>query len=226
MLIETRDDEAVLQIRLNRPEHLNALTLALARELLAAVRRGLGDPRIRVLMLSGEGRAFCAGKDRDAPPTPEFVAVLQELTLALMEGGKPVVAAVQGWAVGAGLEIMLNCDVVVAARTARFMLPEAGLGLFGTGAVASLLPRIVGLQRAKALMMLGREFGAADAERWGIVWSIVDDASLIDAAIALSRQLAAGEPSVLAALKTALHRESIGDLPAVLEREAKMHGRS
>ena len=115
----------VLVLRLNRPQRLNALTLALARELLAAVEQADADPAVRVIVLEGEGRAFSAGKDRDDPPTPEFVDVLQRLAAALMDSPKPVVAAVQGWAVGAGVEILLNCDIVVAARDARFKIGRA-----------------------------------------------------------------------------------------------------
>src|SRR3990167_489733 len=129
-------DAGVLELRLNRPERLNALTLALARELLAAVRAGTADPAVRVILLGGEGRAFCAGKDRDDPATDAFVEVLQALAAALVNAPQPVVVAVQGWVVGAGLELMLNGDIAVSARGARLRLPEGHVGLFGTGGVA------------------------------------------------------------------------------------------
>lgn len=223
MLVTSPPEDGVLELRLNRPQRLNALTPELTRHLVTAVQCAGRDPKVRVLLLTGEGRAFCAGKDRDEPGTPEFVAVLQQLALALMDCPKPVVAAVQGWAVGAGLELLLNCDIVVAARSARFMLPEVGAGLFGTGGVMALLPRQIGLARAKGVLMLGGEFGAPQALEWGLVWSLADDAQLHEAGLATARQLASADPEVLRSIKSLLHDEAVGALPAMLEREAAAH---
>lgn len=223
MLVASHPEDGVLELRLNRPQRLNALTVALAEHLLAAVRRAGRDPAVRVLLLTGEGRAFCAGKDRDEPGTPEFAAVLQQLALALMECPRPVVAAVQGWAVGAGLELLLNCDIVVAGRSTRFMLPEVSAGLFGTGGVMALLPRQIGLARAKGVLMLGGEFGAPQALEWGLIWSVADDAQLRDASVAIARRLASADPGILRSLKSLLHEEAVGPLPAMLEREAAAH---
>jgi 2-(1,2-epoxy-1,2-dihydrophenyl)acetyl-CoA isomerase len=222
-LLREWPEDGVLVLRLNRPQRLNALTLALARELLAAVEQADADPAVRVIVLEGEGRAFSAGKDRDDPPTPEFVEVLQRLAAALMDSAKPVVAAVQGWAVGAGVEILLNCDIVVAARDAKFMLPEVNVGLFGTGGVLALLPNTVGLAKAKGALLLGQEITAAEAERWGLIWKLADEPRAEAAAIA--RQLAAADPRILAEIKCLLHRETIGNLGTVLAREAQAHGR-
>jgi len=223
-LIQTLD-AGVLELRLNRPERLNALTLDLVRDLLAAVQAGAADPAVRVILLTGEGRAFCAGKDRDDPPTPVFVGTLQALASALVRARQPVVTAVQGWVVGAGFELMLNGDLTVAARGARFVLPEVQVGLFGTGGVAALLPRLIGLQKAKGLLMLGQELGAADAERWGLVWQVVDDAALADQARLLAQQLAQSSPALLAEVKQLVHREHLGDFDASLAREAQVHQR-
>lgn len=223
-LIQTLD-AGVLELRLNRPERLNALTLGLVRDLLAAVQAGAADPAVRVILLTGEGRAFCAGKDRDDPPNPVFVDTLQALASALVRARQPVVTAVQGWVVGAGFELMLNGDLTVAARGARFVLPEVQVGLFGTGGVAALLPRLIGLQKAKGLLMLGQELGAADAERWGLVWQVVDDAALADQARLLAQQLAQSSPALLAEVKQLVHREHLGDFDASLAREAQVHQR-
>lgn len=223
-LIQTLD-AGVLELRLNRPERLNALTLDLVRDLLAAVQAGAADPAVRVILLTGEGRAFCAGKDRDDPPTPVFVDTLQALASALVRARQAVVTAVQGWVVGAGFELMLNGDLTVAARGARFVLPEVQVGLFGTGGVAALLPRLIGLQKAKGLLMLGQELGAADAERWGLVWQVVDDAALADQARLLAQQLAQSSPALLAEVKQLVHREHLGDFDASLAREAQVHQR-
>ncbi len=218
-------DAGVLELRLNRPERLNALTLALARELLAAVQAAVANPAVRVILLGGEGRAFCAGKDRDDPPAPAFVDTLQALAAALVQAPQPVVTAVQGWVVGAGVELMLNGDLTVAARGARFLLPEVNVGLFGTGGVAALLPRLVGLQKAKGLLMLGQEIGAADAERWGLVWQVVDDAELQAQARQLAGHLARSDPALLAEVKQLLHHEQLGDFAAALARETAVHQR-
>jgi 2-(1,2-epoxy-1,2-dihydrophenyl)acetyl-CoA isomerase len=225
MLVSKRPDAGILELRLNRPQRLNALTLALTQHLLTAVRQASHDDTVRVLLLTGEGRAFCAGKDRDDPATPQFVEVLQQLALALMQGSKPVVAAVQGWAVGAGLELLLNCDIVVAAQSARFMLPEVNAGLFGTGGVLALLPRKIGLARAKGVLMLGQEFSAGQAEQWGLIWSVAQDGELTQSALAIARRLASADRAILGNIKALLHRESFGELGDVLEREAQAHGR-
>lgn len=215
--------EGVLVLRLNRPQRLNALTLALTNELVAALLAADADPEVRVIVLQGEGRAFTAGKDRDDPATPEFVHALQQLACTLMDCPKPVVAAVQGRAVGAGVEILLNCDIVVAARDAKFMLPEVNVGLFGTGGVLALLPRAIGLARAKGALLLGQEFSAEQAERWGLVWTLADDAGV--QALAIARQLAGSDPRILAEIKQLLHREAFGGLGPILAREAQAHGR-
>ena len=225
MLVVRGPEDGVLQLRLHRPGQLNALTHALARELLAAVEQANADDAVRVLLLSGDGRAFCAGKDRDDPGTPEFVDTLQRLARALMDAPKPVVAAVQGWAVGAGLELLLNCDIVVAARNAQFKLPEVSAGLFGTGGVLALLARNVGLARAKGILLLGETFSADAAERWGLVWQVVDDAQLQSQALAVATQLAMSDPRILAQIKALLHEENFGSLEGILEREARAHAR-
>jgi 2-(1,2-epoxy-1,2-dihydrophenyl)acetyl-CoA isomerase len=217
--------DGVLELRLNRPARLNALTLTLARELAAAVRDASADGNVRVLLLSGEGASFCAGKDRDDPATSEFVEALQDVARALMESGKPVVAAAQGWAVGAGLETLLNCDIVVASRDARFMLPEVNLGLFGTGGVLALLPRAVGLPRAKAMLMLGRELPAVDAHALGLIATLCEPQELMATARSVARELAQRDPRVLAEIKASLHRETFGELDDVLAREAQVHER-
>lgn len=222
-LLRIGPHDGVLELRLNRPQRLNALTLALAKDLLQAVAAADRDPEVRVILLRGEGeRGFCAGKDRDDPATSEFVDVLQGIGAALIGTPKPVVASVQGWAVGAGLEVLLACDIVVARRDARFMLPEINVGLFGTGGVLALLPRTVGLAKAKGALMLGQAIGAEQAERWGLIWGLVDDEAAVDA---IARQLAAADAAILREIKRALHEETIGDFAAVLARERQVHQR-
>lgn len=222
-LIETLSHGAVRELRLNRAAKRNALTLAMSRQLLATVQAALADAEVRALLLTGAGSAFCAGKDRDDPAGPEFVAVLQALAAALMDSGKPVVACVQGWVVGAGLELMLNADIVVAARSSRFMLPEVRLGLLGTGAVTTLLPAAVGLQRAKALMLMGRPFGADDAERWGLVAGVTDDEQALPAALQIATELAGSDAQALAVTKGLLQAAAVGTVHEALARESRAH---
>ncbi|NML42601.1 enoyl-CoA hydratase/isomerase family protein [Ramlibacter sp. G-1-2-2] len=223
MLTRLTPAPGVCELRLDRPERLNALTQPLASALLEAVCAAQEDESVRVLFLTAAGRAFCAGKDRDEPPTPEFVAVLQQLAAAWVDGAKPVVAACQGWAVGASLELLLACDIVVAARDARFQLPEVNVGLFGTGGVFALLPRKVGLARAKGALLLGQPLTAEEAERWGLVWKLAEDAR--EEALAIATQLAQADPTVVGEIKRLLHKEALGTFSSVLAREAQAHGR-
>ncbi|MES1265717.1 MAG: enoyl-CoA hydratase/isomerase family protein, partial [Variovorax sp.] len=107
----------MIELRLNRPQRLNAMTQALALQLHQALQQACADETVRVILLSGAGRAFCAGKDRDDPPTPDFVTTLQSLAQTMIESSKTIVCAVQGWVVGAGLELMLGADLVFAGRS-------------------------------------------------------------------------------------------------------------
>jgi enoyl-CoA hydratase/carnithine racemase len=218
--IATRHADGVADIRLCRPERLNALTPPMAQALLQAVRQAQADPAVRVLLLRGEGRTFCAGKDRDAPGSAAFVDTLQQLADALVHSGKPSVAAVQGWAVGAGLELALNCDLVIASDDARFKLPEVQLGLPGTGGVHALLPRLVGLSRAKALIWLGREFDAQRARDWGLVWETAPRQDLAARALACAHQLAATDPAALRHAKALIHGSALGGFAETLAGEA------
>lgn len=219
MELITQLQDGVLELCLNRPARLNALTHALVQQLLQEVQAAHHNPQVRVVLLRGNGRAFCAGKDRDDPPTPAFVDSLQALAAAIVHAPQPVVSAVQGWAVGAGLEIALNTDLTLAARSARFALPEVQIGLFGTGGSAALLPLRVGLQKAKGMLLLGDAVPAEDAERWGLVWKLVPDDALEHEARTLSARLAQLDPGLLAQNKRLLHREHLADFDGALQRE-------
>lgn len=193
--------EGVLTLSLNRPDKLNAITNDLARALLAALADAAHNPAVRVLRLRGEGRAFCAGRDVSEPPTEDDLVLVQAVSQALVRLPQPVVAEVQGWVVGAGLEWMLNADLVVAGQTARFKLPEVELGVFVTGGLSATLPASVGLMRAKGLVWLGQPFDAAQAQAWGLVWQVVEVDALAPAGTTLCQTLAARNPLVLAAYK-------------------------
>ncbi len=221
-LLKLHPAAGLVELQLDRPQRLNALTIDLCRQLLAAARQALAAPDTRVLLLSGAGRAFCAGKDRDEPATMASVEVLQELAECLVLAPQPVVAAAQGWAVGGGCELLVNCDFVIASDDLRLQLPEAALGLAGTGGIAALLPKLVGLQRAKLLLMLGTTIDAAQALDWGLVCEVVEG-NPRGRALALGEQLAALEPQVVADIKQLLNREHLADFQGALAREQAVH---
>lgn len=206
---ERRD--GVLALTLDRPECLNAIDNALARALLQALQDAARDPAIRAILLRGNGRAFCAGRDVRQPPTEDDLVLVQQVAAAIVTVPQPVVAAVHGWVVGAGLEWMLDADLVIAARSARFKLPEASLGVFVTGGLVATLPAAVGLARAKALMLLGEPFDAEQAGAWGLACKIVDDAQLEHAAWDMANALAKLDAAVASEFKKVLN--SVG-LPA------------
>ena len=161
--------DGVLTLSLNRPEKLNAIDDDLSRALLSALATANSDPSVRVIVVHGNGKAFCAGRDISTAPTDEDLVLVQAVSKAIVDLTKPVIAAVHGWTVGAGLEWMLNADVVIAASSARFMLPEASIGVFVTGGLTATLAAYAGLARAKALMLLGEEFSRRKRRRGGCV---------------------------------------------------------
>jgi 2-(1,2-epoxy-1,2-dihydrophenyl)acetyl-CoA isomerase len=197
--------QGVLTLSLNRPNRLNAINNEMARELVAALEEAAGDGSVRSIVIRGNGRAFCAGRDISEPPTDQDLVLVQAVATALVRIPKPVVAAVHGWTVGAGLEWMLDADIVIAAASARFKLPEASLGVFVTGAISAILPAAVGLSRAKALMLLGEPFDALKAAEWGLVWKVTEDAELDAVSWETASALAKLEPAVAAKFKSVLN---------------------
>jgi enoyl-CoA hydratase/carnithine racemase len=185
-------------------------------------------------VLTGAGRAFCAGDDlkefdaqsTDAATTRAYIERIQDVTRAMLLGDTPVIGAVRGWAVGGGLEWMINCDFAIAAEGTRFFFPEISLGVFVTGGVTELLPRLVGLQRARELIMLGERFDAAQALAWGLLSKVVADAELMPEALALARRVAALPPGPVRDLRRILARRSGGGLDAAMaaETEATIRG--
>src|SRR4051794_28840335 len=198
-------DGGVLTLTLNRPSKLNAIDNTLAEALLEALQAAAGNPAVRVIRLRGNGRAFCAGRDISAPPTERDLELVQGVAVAIVRHPRPVVAAVHGWTVGAGFEWAMDADVVVAAEDARFKLPEASIGVFVTGGLVATLPAIAGLSRAKAMMLLGEEFGASQAVEWGMAHQAVPSHQLDDASMAVCRCLAALDPAVVAHYKRVLN---------------------
>ena len=222
MTLRSELAEQVLTLRLDRPKRLNAIDEPTARALLDALRRADETAEVRVVVLAGSGRAFSAGRDVSEPATPRILAGVQDVARTIVALSKPVVAAVHGWVVGAGVEWMLDADIVVAARGARFKLPEIGLGVFVTGGITSTLPRYAGLARAKGLLLLGEEFSAADALQWGLIWSVVDDAALDAEAGRIASRLAGFDPRALCRFKRVLNTLGLDRFEVALQTEARM----
>ena len=222
-------EAGVQTITLNRPDKLNAFLPEMHQELRRALEQALDDAAIRAVLLTGAGRAFCAGQDLSqrkvdpgAAPIDLSVSLgsyYNPLVRRLRELPKPVVCAVNGVAAGAGANIALACDVVLAARSASFVQSFARLGLVPDSGGTWFLPRLVGPARAMGLALLAEPLPAEDAERWGLIWKAVDDAQLMSEATALARKLAAGPTKGYGLIKRALHASQSNSLDAQLDLE-------
>jgi enoyl-CoA hydratase/carnithine racemase len=219
--------DGVRVVTLNRPHRLNAIVPALLEALIAALQEADHDPAIGAIVLAGAGRAFCSGDDlkefgsqaEDAAATRAYIERIQDVTRAMVLGSKPVIGAIHGWAVGGGLEWVINCDFAIAADGTRFFFPEVSLGVFVTGGVTELLPRLVGLQRARSLIMLGERFDAVQALAWGLLSKVVADDALIPEAVALARRIAALPRGPVRDLRRILARRTGEGLEAAMAAE-------
>ncbi|TPI48358.1 enoyl-CoA hydratase/isomerase family protein [Mesorhizobium sp. B2-9-1] len=217
-----------------RPERLNAMNRQLVDELSQALARAEANPSIRVVILHGEGRAFCSGddlKDLDAQTSSEaatqaWVEAIQNVTLQIMQSRKIVIAAVHGWCVGGALEWAVNCDFRLFADNARWFFPEVTYGLFVTGGVTALLTKQVGPQVAKELMILGEKHDAKKALEVGIAWKLVPQAELLSEAEKLARAIAERPEGAVGDIKHAINNgfhSSLADAMA-LETRATVSG--
>jgi 2-(1,2-epoxy-1,2-dihydrophenyl)acetyl-CoA isomerase len=219
----------VATVTLNRPDKLNAFTEAMHRELALILDRVEADLSVRALLLTGAGRAFCAGQDLgdrvmgegEAPPDlgDTLERLYNPLVRRLCRLERPVVCAVNGVAAGAGANLALNCDLVLAARSARFIEPFCRLGLVPDAGGTWILPRLVGPARARGLALLGEPLSAEQAEAWGLIWRVVDDERLLDEAGALARHLASQATKGLGLIKRALLASANNGLDAQLDLE-------
>jgi len=223
--------DGIATLVLNRPDVLNSLTVALKTELLTAFRHAARDDQVRALVLTGAGRAFCAGQDLrerlepDALPlAAEIRARYNPLILAMANLPKPIVGAINGVAAGAGASLAFACDLRIAAESASFILAFGRVGLIPDSGATWFLPRLVGAARAAELAMTTEPLAAADAERIGLVSRVVPDGELLGEARNLAAKLAAGAPRALALTKRALRRSLETDLESALEYEAQLQG--
>lgn len=229
--LRVRLADSVLWLQLNRPQALNALTPVLVEGLAQAIAAAGADPRVRVVVLGGAGRAFCAGADlkeseqrsKVARGNVAFIRALGALATAIEACPRPVIAAVNGIAVAGGLELMLACDMVFAAESARLGDAHSNYAMFPGAGATVRLPRRIGLVRAKQLMLTGDFLSARDALAIGLVDRVVPDPALEQEVLALAAKLVMKSPLVLARMKEALN--DVVDQPAetALRRERDLN---
>jgi len=221
--------DSVATITFNRPDKLNAITTPLLAEFDDALDRIERDGA-RVLLITGAGRAFCSGSDLDEmsgiPPEQRDMGARLEarfnpLLKRLSAFPLPIVAAVNGVAAGSGLGIAMAADIVLAAKSAFFLVPFTKIGLVPDVGITWNLPRLVGKARATGMMLLAERIPADKAESWGLIWQAVDDADLTDTAGAIVRQLAQGPTVAFARTRQAIHAALQSDLAATLDLERR-----
>ncbi|QJE00540.1 2-(1,2-epoxy-1,2-dihydrophenyl)acetyl-CoA isomerase [Massilia forsythiae] len=225
-------DNGIATLTLNRPERLNSFTQAMHTEVRAALDRVQADDSVRVLLLTGAGRAFCAGQDlndRAVEPGAPGVDLGESveryyapLVKTLRTLPLPVICAVNGVAAGAGANLALACDIVLAAQSASFIEAFSKLGLIPDTGGTWALPRLVGPARAMGLALLGERLPAAKAEEWGLIWRCVPDAELMNEAIAMATHFAGAPTKGLAYTKRALLASWTNTLDQQLALEAQM----
>ena len=231
MFIETSVANAVATITLNRPDKLNAFTGTMREDLLEALRTCEGDEKVRVVVITGAGRAFCAGGDveymaslqqtNDLTSFRKLLDAGRDIVLQIASMPKPVIAAVNGVAAGAGCNLALACDYRIAADSARLSESFVKIGLHPDWGGTWLLPRLVGRSRAFELLASGRMVEAAEALAIGMVDRIVPAAELVTETGKLAQSLAASSPLAVAGIKRALDVHERNDLNAQLELEAE-----
>jgi 2-(1,2-epoxy-1,2-dihydrophenyl)acetyl-CoA isomerase len=225
----TRREGAVAVLTLNRPDRLNSFTVEMHGALAAALDAAAADPSCRAIVLTGAGRGFCAGQDlsdravapgdgrRDLGESLELR--YNPLVRRMRALPKPIVVAVNGVAAGAGANIALHGDIVLAGSSAKFIQSFAKIGLMPDSGGTWLLTRLLGEARAKALALTAEPLSAEQAASWGLIWKAVDDAELMPLALALAQSLAEAPPLSLAAIKDAIHAAATATLDAQLDRE-------
>ena len=227
-LIREQQDQTVI-LRLNRPDRLNAVNLPMYAALESELRGLIADREVRALMITGSGRAFCVGADLKAHGEGEsslderkgYVDAGQRVHRLLQTIPKPVVAAVNGHAIGAGLELALSCDFIIVAEDAKLRLPEIGLGTFVGGGATYTLAQRVGYTKAKELIMLGLMFYGKEAEAMGLANAALPADAVLEAASELAAELCRKAPISMAFAKRLLDRARDIDSETALRLEAR-----
>jgi enoyl-CoA hydratase/carnithine racemase len=211
--VVARKDGVITWVKLNRPDRLNAMNEQLVEDLSVALAQAEADETTRVIILHGEGRAFCSGddlKDLDAQTVSEaatqaWVEAIQQVTLQIMRSKKIVIAAVHGWCVGGALEWAINCDFRLFADNTRWFFPEVSYGFFVTGGVTALLTKQVGPQVAKELIIFGDRHDAKKAMEVGIAWKLFPEDQLLAEAEKLALKIAERPANSVAEMKRAIN---------------------
>ncbi len=221
----------IATLTLDRPEALNALTIPVKVALLDALATVAADPTVRAVILTGAGRAFCAGQDlaeraaSDASPLDvELRDRYEPIVRAMVALDRPIIAAINGVAAGAGASLALACDLRIAATSARFVLAFGRIGLVPDSGATWFLPRVVGSARAAEMALLNTPIDAAEALRVGLVSRVVPDADLLEAAREMATTLAAGPPRAIAATKRLLATAWTTDLESAFAAERAAQG--
>lgn len=220
----TRQEDGVHTLSLNRPDRLNALTAELGRELWVALDVVEADPACRAVLLMGEGRGFCAGQDlASVTPATDLGDTLEQSLNPLIRRLRalpvPIVCAVQGVAAGAGANIALACDIVLAGVGARFIQAFVNIGLVPDAGGSYVLPRLVGDARARGLAMLGEPITGQQAAEWGLIWCAVPDEQLLPEAQRVAAKLASLPTQALALMKRAFAQSGGNTLDQQLDVE-------
>ncbi len=225
-------DGGVRTITLNRPERLNALTLELGSALADRMAEANSDPETRAVILTGAGRAFCAGDDLkvkhdgDEASTQQFIDEIQRATREIVLGDTFVVGAINGWAVGGGFEWAICCDLPIWAESAKGFFPEMRLGAFVTGAVTAILPNLVGLARAKEMILFDDHYTAGQLEELGVALRVVADEELMSEARAVATRIAELPERSVTDLKRVFGKAAFGGIERALEEETEAAVRS
>ncbi len=226
VLLEEHPHPGVVLLRLHRPAALNALNLQLRRALAEAFLRLDADPEVRVIVLAGSAKAFCAGADlteyRDADPLEIMSRRMDLLWDAIGKCSKPVVAAVRGWALGGGCEVAMHADILIAERSAKFGQPEVKVGIMPGGGATQRLTRAVGKFRAMNILMRGEPFSGEEALAWGLASELAEDGQAETRALTLARELCELPPLALRQIKASvLQGMNVGlDAGLAFERSA------
>lgn len=224
--ILSQKDDAVLILKLNRPEKFNSFNRKMALELQDYLLQAASDNQIRAILLTGNGKAFCAGQDLSeavGDDSPGIETIVREhynpIIMNIRNLAKPVVCAVNGVAAGAGANIALACDIVIAAHSASFIQAFSKIALIPDSGGTFFLPRLIGFQKASALMMLGDKVSATQAEQMGMIYKSVADDQLYPESLTVAQTLSAMPTKALGLTKKLLNASMHTDLESQLKNE-------
>ena len=227
-------DGAIARVTLNRPDRLNSLTLRMLGELSAALTDLDGDDSVRAVVLTGTGRAFCAGQDLTDHEAVDDTRAIRSVVerhynpvIRQIRGlPQPVIAAVNGVAAGAGCSLALACDIAVAAESAKFINAFVNIGLIPDGGGSYFLPRLVGQARALGMTLLGEPVDAKVAAEWGLIWKAVPDSEFVGAVDSLARRLAEMPTAAIGLIKHAINVSGHHSLEQQLAVEAELQAQA